>query len=574
MALVHPSDWFSSSYLHDGEKETIEWLKDALSDDHVIWAGVEWASRERTGVPVYGEIDFLVVGPSGNVVLVEQKNGWLDIDEHGELTKSYGERRKSVGKQLRHSFSAFLRQWDEAYGRDDLRPFVTTLMLLPDFTVQDVASLQVDRMQLVDKARLKQLPDIISGILAHSPPNPRKFARMMEFLEGQLALTLDIGAALENQDKVYRSYGNRLSRFVETLSFAPRRLHVQGSAGSGKTQLALGVYARALQRGQRVLYLCFNRPLADRLAHILPRRPHGVDPAATGLAGSTATGVVATVDHLTERYAGETSAPASSYQKMDERFRALRERALAQPVDPRWQFDVVIVDEGQDFSAQQAAFVELLLAPDGELLWMADARQQLYARDDTAALDTTLRMDLRENFRCGRAIVEYTNTLLALQPPDIAAAATQGELPQLHVLAPGEDVTQAVEKEIRRLLASGYEAGDIAVISGMGMDRSHLVRQPMLAGWHTRRFEGYDADGSQRYSQGLLRVDTVYRFKGLQAAAVVFAEIDIGEITPSVLNRLYTGMTRARSALSLIVSERTRDLLLANLERREGSSNA
>lgn len=571
MAKVFPADWNASTFMHEGEKETIEWLQDALSDEYVIWAGVEYASREKSGVPVYGEIDFLVVGPSGNVVLIEQKNGWLSIDEHGELTKSYRERTKSVGKQLRHSFSAFLKQWDDAYGRDDTRPHLTTMMLLPDFTVENLASLQIDRIQLVDKPRLKDLPQIIEEILAHSPPNERKFSRMMEFLDGQLSLAADIGAALENQDKVYRNFGSRLSRFVDTLTFAPRRLHVQGCAGSGKTQLAVSFYARALKEGRRPLYVCFNRPLADRLAHILPR----VLPPAAGHGGVVAAGqpasqdarhgVVATVDRLTELYCGETSAAAESYQKMDERFREQRARALETPVNPAWQFDTVIVDEGQDFSAQQAAFVEMLLVPGGELLWMADTRQQLYARDDTAALDTTLRMDLRENFRCGRAIVDYTNTLLALNPPDIAAGATQGEMPQLIVLAEGENVVACVEKEIERLIGAGYEAADTAVISGMGRERSQLVKQAQLAGWHTRRFEGYDNAGNQCYTQGLLRVDTVYRFKGLQAAAVIFAEIDTGEITPAVLNRLYTGMTRARSSLTLIVSARTRDLLFARM---------
>lgn len=563
MARILPSDWLHSAYLHDGEKETIGWLADALTDEYVVWAGVEWASRERNGVPIYGEIDLLVVGPSGNVVLIEQKNGALFVDDAGNLKKAYGTKEKSVGHQLRHSFTAFLRQWEDAYGKHEPKPYLTTLMYLPDHRVENVASLQLEKMQLVDASRAKQLPQILEELLDHHAPDPHKRQRVLDFLDGQLTLAVDIGAALENQDKVYRTQGNRLSHFVEMLSFTPWRMHVQGAAGSGKTQLAASVYARTLHRGQRPLYVCFNRPLADRLAHVFPKAAAGALPKAPVGAG---TGVIATVDRLTELYAGETSAPAESYRQMDERFRTLRDAAVGAAPKADWQFDTIIVDEGQDFSAQQAAFVEHLLAPGGTLLWMADARQQLHSRDDTAAPVTTVRMDLRENYRCGRAIVDYTNALLRLDPPDIAAGATQGEWPQLIVLEDGEDVTAAVEKQLLRLLREGYEATDIAVISGMGLERSQLVKQETLANWHTRRFDGYDGDGSQRYSGGMLRVDTVYRFKGLQAAAVIFAEIDFEEITPTVINRLYTGMTRARSSLTLIVSARVRDLLVARME--------
>lgn len=48
MARILPEDWLGSSWLHDGERDTIGWLADALTDDYTVWTGVEWASREGT----------------------------------------------------------------------------------------------------------------------------------------------------------------------------------------------------------------------------------------------------------------------------------------------------------------------------------------------------------------------------------------------------------------------------------------------------------------------------------------------------------------------------------------------
>ena len=55
---------------------------------------------------------------------------------------------------------------------------------------------------------------------------------------------------------------------IDNLEFSPFRLRVLGTAGSGKSQLTMRFYQQALNDGKRVLLLCFNRPLADRLQTI------------------------------------------------------------------------------------------------------------------------------------------------------------------------------------------------------------------------------------------------------------------------------------------------------------------
>ena len=56
-----------------------------------------------------------------------------------------------------------------------------------------------------------------------------------------------------------------LARLQENL-----RVLVRGGAGTGKTLLALEEAARAARSGARVLFLCFNRLLADSLVTAAP----------------------------------------------------------------------------------------------------------------------------------------------------------------------------------------------------------------------------------------------------------------------------------------------------------------
>ena len=61
-----------------------------------------------------------------------------------------------------------------------------------------------------------------------------------------------------------------LATWARRLDFSPYRLRVVGTAGSGKTQLALAEYAAAIDAGLRPLYVCFNRPLADHIERLVP----------------------------------------------------------------------------------------------------------------------------------------------------------------------------------------------------------------------------------------------------------------------------------------------------------------
>ncbi len=89
MAYIIPSD-ISQLALAGGntcELETLQLLKLGLSPEYTVFHGVHW-SREYAGYTVYGEIDFVIVNRSGEVLLIEQKNGPLD-ETAGGLIKNY-----------------------------------------------------------------------------------------------------------------------------------------------------------------------------------------------------------------------------------------------------------------------------------------------------------------------------------------------------------------------------------------------------------------------------------------------------------------------------------------------------
>ena len=68
--------------------------------------------------------------------------------------------------------------------------------------------------------------------------------------------------------------------------------------------------------------------------------------------------------------------------------------------------------------------------------------------------------------------------------------------------------------------------------------------------------------GDPVFRDGGLLAESVYRFKGQSAPAVIFTEVDFAEIDELVFRKLFVGMTRARLKLVLVLSERAAAQLL------------
>ena len=530
MAHITPTDWQHLDCLNDEEKATLSWLGEALPDDYQLFAGLGWAASHGGGGAYFGEIDVAVLAPSGKVLLIEQKNGGLSID-NGDIIKRYNNQPKSVLSQIRRSVDAIKRQWTDQQHTTPLP--VEYLVYLPDYRVHDISAVSVQAERVVDRTRSNELPDIIRNLL-DGDADPTLHQQVLDFLHSTAAITQDPDIASLRVDQRYQTEGHALTRTLRRLQLSPWRIKVCGCAGSGKTLIGQSLFRDARQRGERTLYLCYNRPLADGLARSLRSLSN-----------------VMTVDRLTELLplANDNFDPAGGYDAFEIR----RQRLLAKPVQEEHQYDLIIVDEGQDFSASQAQLVEHLLKPDGRLLWLEDANQNLYQRESHAP-QTTAQLSLQENYRSAREIVGAINQVLKLDPQDIPASPISGSSPALHE-AGMDDQTQPTIDAINTLLERGFKLDDITVLSYHGYASSALLSRDQLGPWRTRRFTSrYDSNGNQQYTDGELRVESLHRFKGLQSPAVVLSEIDFDEMDDESRRRLYVGMTRAKLALALVLT--------------------
>jgi succinate dehydrogenase hydrophobic membrane anchor protein len=152
------------------------------------------------------------------------------------------------------------------------------------------------------------------------------------FFRDVIELETDVSALVGRAQAMVTRVSGGLAHWARQLDFSPYRLHVEGTAGSGKTQLALAEFRGAIDRGLRPLYVCYNRPLADHVARIAP---HGGD--------------IVTYPQLGDRVARSLGQRPDFSQPGA--FARLEETMDAWQPDDASRVDVLIVDEGQDFHA-------------------------------------------------------------------------------------------------------------------------------------------------------------------------------------------------------------------------------
>ena len=232
-------------------------------------------------------------------------------------------------------------------------------------------------------------------------------------------------------------------------------------------------------------------------------------------------------------------------------------------IDEDWTFDTLIIDEGQDFSESWRDTLLRMLKPDGRALWLEDPMQNLYERE-TVALPGWVTLHSHANYRSPRQIIDWLKNFSPEAHAVEAASPFGGD--HVDVLTYPEGDTEKLHAQTRqaitRCLGAGFTRSDMAIVSYRGRENSALLNLDSLGNHRLKSFSGqYDLFGNPLFREGDLLAESVYRFKGQSAPAVIFTEIDIAANDIKSFRKLFVGMTRARLKLVMVMSERTARLL-------------
>ena len=536
MGRIHP-DHSTVQKLKGAERVFAEILVEYLSDDWLIISQLDMISPGRPY-----EIDFLLVSPQYGLISIEVKGGEVDVKDG----KWY--RKNSSGSETLFNPSPPRQAQDAAFElRDALRENHSSFdhlkvahgVALPDVeAISGDLPLDVTREMLFLSGDMTQIEEkVIACIEAreakHLLPDPllRNFFQIV-LPSSKMVFQPDA------QRTIYREILNHISleqvRAMASLD-ENNRVVVQGSAGTGKTRLAI-LWARlAMKRGEKTLLTCYNDPLADFL---------------NATSGDQLLPVIQPFLRLIQKLDGISELVEPTEPKDKDTFwnETLPHHVLANIEKIQPMFDTIVVDEAQDFAQSWIAILEALLSPNGKLLCVADMAQDLYQRGYQPPLGDPLwtKGRLAVNCRNTRQIALLLKKIGGAQP---ATACPTGD-PVRFISVRSEQEALA---EVRNLITNHIEfhkrkLSDLVIVCRSASERQKLralsTDVVVISNWKNRGLEH-------------VACETFRRIKGLEADHVVVVGFD-GDF---LAQELYVAASRARRTLTIIASPAVGGLL-------------
>lgn len=543
MATIHPDidHILLNSTGAYRERDILEQLQNDLPVGFDVFHGVGFSSTHGDK-QYYGEIDVLVLSPAGHLVALEVKAGEVSVSDQG-LFKHYKSGPKDIRQQVQQQRGTWLSILKKnGFEGVTLHHF----LVLPDQMVAE-GSATFPRERIIDSGQITDLGYLIQRSIPLEPCEASVRLKLMAFIESRFELIPDPSLRIGQSQRANRILAEGLATWVPRISHPSRAYQINATAGSGKTQLALSLLRTAAQQHKRSTYICYNRPLADHISRIAPVQT-----------------IASNFDELCIAFLKKSEGELDFSDK--NLFRRAQEAYVEHLNTSEPVFDLLIIDEAQDFDFEWINALVLSVKSDGAIYLLSDESQMLYDRTAFELSDAVM-IDCHENFRSPKRIVDVINALGLSSHPVQARSVQLGELPEFVSYDSSDQAgLLATERVISRLLSQGYTQEQITLLSFSGREKSALLKSQSLGVYSLRSFSGkYDQHSEPLFSQGEFLAETVYRFKGQSSPVIVLCEIDFTELSTRELRKFFVGMTRAQFHLVCVLSEQAQELLAARL---------
>ncbi len=557
MARLLPN-FVSEDCKSNAERRLFERFRIELPEDYTVLHSLGVAQHRYK---LYSEADFVVIHRRG-VVIFEVKGGrvarkdgiWYFTDRYGNM----GKRRESPMQQAASVAAAIRKSVAERFGLRS--PQAATafggVAFLPDIDL-DLESVEWDRQRVYDKEAwprplLEVVEDAVSftraQMLEKTGYEPHDLdavseAALLEYLRGNFEKVPTLAAIIEGHEHEMVRLAAQQYALLDHIARNPR-IVVEGQAGTGKTLIAMECARRHAAEGRRVLFVCFNRLLADHLDSYATRNRSSVNVSINTLHGHCLSVL---------REAGKSSVCEFVGREgfSEEIPRLVQEAAAGRPGLRRW--DVLIVDEGQDIG-DHAPFARALGCmleggyESGRWMWFEDPRQRII-RQGASPFDIQsflpFNFTLTRNWRNTNEVVTFFSVASMIPRPQFSGIRGQ----QVRkVVCSDCDGLRRLAELVTEIRDAGVTPEQVVLLTAAGEKAALFARTSSISGL---RLVPYDPRQPARAGQ--LRHSSIFRFKGLEAKVIILTDIEDLDAENSRMEA-YVGMSRANSALYTIFS--------------------
>jgi hypothetical protein len=532
MAQLFPSD-FEISQLEHSEQRVVTSFLDQLDDSWIVVPSIPITVDHEDC-----EIDIALVSCDRGIVLVEVKGGIITITD-GQWKSNRNKIKNPAQQILKAKYQLKKRLSGININLDGI--FITHAVAFPDIVDFPVEGAGPDcpRNIVFTQTDLIRADLAVNHFLNEHGPVPQD--RINAVLR---ALRPDI-TDIQVDGRFIQGTSQRITK-VSYDRLGPSigldenfRIFVRGAAGTGKTFLASRWATRAIRRGERTLFVCYNRFLGEEIA----RRMGAAADEQENLPSLR----VGTFHAVAGAILG-TYAPAVPSGDVQEFWNTAHAKALIenkQFITER--YDTIIIDEGQDFKALWVEALEGFLE-DGEnsRLYVAADEKQTIFDDEWVPPKGFTTMTLTKNIRNTRRISTLVQQLGGAEAMETSPAGPEVVVKRVGgIKETRKAITRAIETAVTEM---GIPHSQVIVLVPHRADRDELLKEPMgdvkLCRWSER-----DEDN--------VVCETIHSTKGLERSAVILVNCD--EEPDATLT--YVGTSRAVAFLAVIGSQALIDMV-------------
>lgn len=549
MAHIYPriAD-LSTAELPQSEKKAYSALAQGLPDSYTVLFGIHWTGKQALRGSQDFECDFIVTHPEKGFLVVEVKGGGIRYDGQADRWQSINPRgaftiKNPIEQALKnkHALKNFLfSKFAEQYKHKPQLRLAHCVWFIDTDTVSGMFP-RAHPDIVLDRSSLHSVHEHIDRAIDFYAEEHRRFAGDKATISKAIALLLPSGELkrsivkdIEFGELEILELTNAQLKVLRSLR-RQRRVLIAGGAGTGKTVLGIEKAKEEAAAGKKVLFTCYSRPVAQRLA------------ASYETEGLTIMnfhrlchdyGKVIGREQEFEQQANYTSSDFWNYTSVE-----ILEQAIATNPEAM-TFDTIVVDEVQDFSPTwlNAIVSDLVKNPDqgeGCIYLLGDASQTIFERDGAAEiLSSFATYELHENLRNTKAIFRcyetFANTGCDACGPDGAAVEL---LPTAD-----KDLEILVDKKVKALRSEKITPAAITVLSA-SRPANYL---PGLA-----ENPAYTTDVLET---GKVLLSTIHSYKGLENDVIIVCGLE--KLPPNKRTELlYVACSRAKHLLIVFGAE-------------------
>lgn len=475
------------------------------------------------------EIDLILVSFDHGVFLVEVKGGIITV-EKGQW-KQNGRRLDDPVEQLTGAKHALVSRLRRSGVNTDII-FLQNIVAFPhivDFP-EDGAGPNCPREIVFTKLELQYPTEALHNLRESTPSAPKEdIEALLRALRPDVRqVDVDGSHVTGTTQRLMSSSADRLGPVIGLDE--NKRVYLRGSAGTGKTFVAKRWVRRALLRGERTLYVCYNTLLGDQVSTELTEIAKGIDVEHLLTSG--------TFHSVILRLMGDRAPEIGNDMSQEWWDTTLPDLFMSALGQIPGRFDTVVIDEGQDFKPGWLETIESLMEDraNGRLYLMADRAQAIFTSEWVPPSGITT-LELTHNVRNSGNIGAVVERLGGAPTPAVVAPGPEVQFARV---AGMKEAVKAVKKSIAFATTElSIPPSQLIILVTHRSERDRLISELSsdlpVSRWDFR-------------SEDTIPCETVHRTKGLERNGVILVDLD--EEPNRTLT--YIGASRASAYLSVI----------------------